>query len=102
MIPQYEESARRGSRLRKAFLVLGAAALLAPAGAGAPPPKSEAQEEVTRSFQKTVTLGAGQSVSVDHSFGGMRIHASSGRDVNINATISVHHGSRFHSTSLYG
>src|SRR3989442_15000624 len=100
MIPQYEESVRRGFRLRQAFLVLAAAALLAPAGAGAPPPKSEAQEEVTRSFQKTVTLGAGQSVSVDHSFGGMRIHASSGRDVNINATIRVQTGSRSDSESF--
>src|SRR3989441_361219 len=100
MIPQYEESARTGSRLRQAFLVLGAAALLAPAGAGAPPPKSEAQEEVTRSFQKTVTLGAGQSVSVDHSFGGVRIHPSSGRDVNINATIRVQTGSRSDSESF--
>ena len=59
MISQDEESARRGSRLRQAFLVLAAAALLAPAGASAAASPGSAQEEVTRSFQKTVTLGAG-------------------------------------------
>src|SRR3979409_425115 len=45
------------------------------------------QEQVSRDFQKTVTLGAGQSVRVEHKFGEVRVHGESGRDVTISATI---------------
>ena len=45
------------------------------------------QDEVKRDFQKTVTLGAGQSVRVEHKFGEVRVHGESGRDVKIAATI---------------
>jgi hypothetical protein len=46
-----------------------------------------AQEQVSRDFQQTVTLGAGQSVRVEHKFGSVRLHGESGRDVKISATI---------------
>ena len=32
------------------------------------------QEEVSKDFQKTVALGAGQSVRVEHKFGEVRVH----------------------------
>src|SRR5205807_3688085 len=46
-----------------------------------------AQEQVSRDFQQTVTLGAGQSVRVEHKFGSVRLHGESGREVKISATI---------------
>src|SRR5882724_13310867 len=45
------------------------------------------QEQASRDFQQTVTLGAGQSVHVEHKFGRVRLHGESGRDVKISATI---------------
>src|SRR6266481_1905074 len=45
------------------------------------------QEQASRDFQQTVTLGAGQSVHVEHKFGSVRLHGESGRDVKITATI---------------
>ncbi len=47
------------------------------------------QEEVSKDFQKTVALGAGQSVRIEHKFGEVRVHGESGRDVKISATIRV-------------
>src|SRR5712664_1817925 len=49
--------------------------------------ESSAQEQVSRDFQKTVTLGAGQAVRVEHKFGEVRLHGESGRDVKISAII---------------
>src|SRR6266436_1576490 len=46
-----------------------------------------AQGQVSRGFQQTVTLGAGQSVRVEHKFGSVKLHGESGRDVKISATI---------------
>src|SRR2546429_1668896 len=48
---------------------------------------SPAQEQVSRDFQQTVTLGAGQSVRVEHKFGDVRLHGEAGREVKISATI---------------
>src|ERR1700674_1625597 len=48
---------------------------------------NSAQEQVSRDFQKIVTLGPGQSVRVEHKFGEVRLHGESGRDVKISATI---------------
>ena len=53
-----------------------------------------AQEEVSKDFQKTVTLGAGQSVRVEHKFGEVKVHGESGREVKISATIRVQANSR--------
>src|SRR5260370_7277132 len=46
-----------------------------------------AKDQVSRDFQQTVTLGAGQSVHIEHKFGSVRLHGESGRDVKISATI---------------
>src|SRR2546427_5024056 len=46
-----------------------------------------AQDQVTRDFQQTVTLGTGQSVRVENKFGRIKLHGESGRDVKISATI---------------
>ena len=51
------------------------------------------QEEVSRDFQKSVTLGAGQSVHIEHKFGEVRVHGESGREVKISATIRAQAGS---------
>src|SRR5260370_40706778 len=48
---------------------------------------TSAQDQVSRDFQQTVTLGAGQSVHIEHKFGSVRLHGESGRDVKISATI---------------
>src|SRR3989454_2134654 len=56
--------------------------------------ESSAQEQVSRDFQKTVTLGAGQSVRVEHKFGEVRLHGEPGREVKISATIRVQASTR--------
>jgi len=48
-----------------------------------------AQEQVSRDFQKTLTLGSGQSVHVENKFGEVRVHGDSGHEVKISATIRV-------------
>jgi hypothetical protein len=48
---------------------------------------SPAQDEVTRNFEKSLTLAAGQSVHIEHKFGEVKVHGESGRDVRISATI---------------
>jgi len=53
-----------------------------------------AQEQVTKDFQKSVTLGAGQSVGVEHKFGEVRLHGEPGREVKISATIRVQANTR--------
>src|ERR1700722_6624903 len=84
------------SRLQVAvlFLTAGSASLASttiaePAGAPSP-----AQEQVSRDFQKTLSLGAGGGFSIENKFGEVRVHGESGRDVKINATIRVQAGSR--------
>ena len=42
---------------------------------------NSAQEQVSRDFQQTVTLGAGQSVRVEHKFGSINLHGGPGHDV---------------------
>ncbi|MBV9886733.1 MAG: hypothetical protein JO119_09325, partial [Acidobacteria bacterium] len=55
---------------------------------------SPAQEQVSRDFQKTLSLGGGQSFSIENKFGEVRVHGESGRDVKISATIRVQASSR--------
>ena len=44
---------------------------------------NSAQEQVSRDFQKTVTLGAGQSVRVEHKFGEVRLQRIRPRGQNL-------------------
>jgi hypothetical protein len=92
MIPLGWKTAVRISFSRHKCVVLAGAMMLAALPAAAA--SRSAQEEVTRDFQKSLTLGAGQSVSVDHRFGEVRIHGESGREVKISATIRVQANSR--------
>jgi hypothetical protein len=71
-------------------LLLSSAAKADPATAVPSP----AQEQVSRDFQKTLSLSAGQSFSIENKFGEVRVHGESGRDVSIRATIRVQAGSR--------
>src|SRR6266851_3133587 len=52
-----------------------------------------AQEQVSRHSHQAVTLGAGQSVRVEHKFGSISVHGESGREVKISATIRAQAGS---------
>jgi hypothetical protein len=52
------------------------------------------QEQVSRDFQQTMTLGAGQSVRIEHKFGSIKLHGEAGRDVKISATIRAQASSR--------
>jgi hypothetical protein len=70
-----------------AFLLSSA---LAPMAAAANP----GQQEVSRDFQKTLTLNPGQSFRIENKFGEVRIHGESGRDLKISATIRVQANSR--------
>jgi hypothetical protein len=45
------------------------------------------QEQVTRDFQKTLSLGAGQSFRIENKFGDIRVHGESNRELKISATI---------------
>src|SRR5205814_7524682 len=86
---------RTQSILRRGLLRLApVAGLLSVLLAGEPMFGANAQEQVTKDFQKSVTLGAGQSVRVEHKFGEVRVHGESGREVKISATIRVQANSR--------
>src|SRR5215470_18080353 len=79
-LPRMSRSARCASAT---FLLLLATLILAastPAGGGA-------QQEVSRDFQKTLSLSPGQSVSVEHKFGEVKLHGEPGHEVRIFATI---------------
>lgn len=64
------------------------------------PADGAAQEEVIRDFEKTLTLGAGQGVAVEHQLGDVRVHGHPGREVNIRASIHVQMDSRAESEAL--
>ena len=51
--------------------------------------KSAGQNTATRQFQKTLSLGENQTVSLTHKYGDARIHGGNGREVKISATIRV-------------
>src|SRR5579863_8407893 len=76
---------RKSSVLATSLLIAAVPAL---------PASRAAQEEATRDFQKTVTLGAGQSVRIEHKFGEVKIHGESGREVKISATIRAQASAR--------
>lgn len=52
------------------------------------------QDEVTRDFQKTVTLKQGQRVEIDHRLGSVNVRAGGGSEASIRATIRASAGTR--------
>src|SRR5258708_6595668 len=80
-LPNYQ---RESWSLAMAAGLLSAMLLFAARPANGP---TAAQDQVARDFQQTVTLGAGQSVHIEHKFGSVRLHGESGREVKISATI---------------
>src|SRR5229473_298784 len=79
------------SIFRSVMLRLAAAAGLFSAmlffAAGPVRAATPAQDQASRDFQQTLTLGAGQSVRIEHKFGSVTVHGQSGREVKISATI---------------
>ena len=67
-----------------AVFALALTLLAIPAFAGNP-----AQDTATRSFEKTLPLGANQTLAMEHKFGEVRIHGENSREVKISATIRV-------------
>ena len=51
------------------------------------------REEVTRDFQKTVTLAAGEVFRITHSLGNVSIHTHAGREAEIHASMKCSAGS---------
>jgi hypothetical protein len=76
----------RGEKLRLAA-VAGLLSAMIFFSARPAPAANSAQDQVSRDFQQTVTLGAGQSVHIEHKFGSVKLHGEPGRDVKISATI---------------
>jgi hypothetical protein len=58
------------------------------------PDARAAQETATRNFEKTLTLGASQTLSLESKFGEVRIHGVSGREAKFTATIRAQAGSQ--------
>src|SRR2546423_1173809 len=85
-LPRSRSSRNLRALLRAAFLIAAGAA---PAAAATP-----GQQQITRDFQKTLTLPAGQSFHIENKFGEVRLHGESGRELRISATIRVQSDSR--------
>jgi hypothetical protein len=52
------------------------------------------QQTATRSFEKELTLGANQTLSLESKFGEIRVHGENGRQAKITATIRAQAGSQ--------
>jgi DUF4097 and DUF4098 domain-containing protein YvlB len=52
------------------------------------------QENASRSFEKTLTLGTNQTLSLESKFGQVTIHGENGREAKITATIRAQAGSQ--------
>lgn len=74
----------RSIQARRMALVLLASGWLA-----APVFGSGGQSTATRDFKKTLTMETNQTLSLEHKFGDVRIHAENTREVKIAATIRV-------------
>jgi hypothetical protein len=87
------QSISSGKRRSMRAVLLCSATLLGLA-VGSAAAASPGQEQVTRDFQKTLSLGTGQSFRIENKFGEVRIHGESGRDLKISATIRAQADSR--------
>jgi hypothetical protein len=85
--PAFSRATSTPTACALALLVLSLSPIALPAN----PP---GQQEVSRNFQKTLPLPAGQSFHIENKFGEVRLHGESIREVRISATIRVQAGSR--------
>src|SRR5258706_15825959 len=87
MTDQVQETQQKAGRFRPggyAMLLCPATLLVVSTTARAATP---GQQQVTRDFQKTLSLPSGQSFRIENKFGEVRIHGESSREVKISATI---------------
>jgi hypothetical protein len=91
-VPKTRQAARPHWSSKRCVLVCAATllAITVPSAGAANP----GQEQVTRDFQKTLSLGAGQSFRIENKFGQISIHGESSRDLKISATIRTQADSR--------
>src|SRR5271155_5664576 len=80
-------SNRNRKRLHSARQAAGIAAVLLLTAFPAWASGNWPQDEGIRNFEKTLALGAGQSVRVEHKFGEVKVHGESGNEVKISAVI---------------
>lgn len=93
-VPEYQRSSPTSFTKRltvRPLLCAAALFAIAPPSAMAANP---GQEQVTRDFQKTLSLGAGQSFHIENKFGEVHIHGESSRELKISATIRAQADSR--------
>ena len=79
-----------GAGTRRALLSAALLATTSSSGRAA----GSGQEQVTRDFQKTLSLGAVQSFRIENKFGEVQIHGQAGRELKISATIRAQADSR--------
>src|SRR6267142_467162 len=94
MTGQVPEAQPKAGRFRPgsyAILLCAATLLVVSTTARAATP---GQQQVTRDFQKTLSLPSGQSFRIENKFGEVRIHGESSREVKISATIRTQADSR--------
>jgi len=94
MTGQVPETQPKAGRFRPgsyAMLLCAAIVLVVSTTARAATP---GQQQVTRDFQKTLSLPSGQSFRIENKFGEIRIHGESSREVKISATIRTQADSR--------
>ena len=72
----------------------GACAVALSVRASCVPEARAGQQTATRNFEKTLTLGANQTLSLESKFGEIRIHGENGREAKITATIRAQAGSQ--------
>ncbi len=79
------ENQIRGARVWRCLALAG---LLLGAATGARAASSP-EDQVQRTFEKTVALSGGQGLSLDNRFGNVRVNGGGGHEVRITATIRV-------------
>src|SRR5260370_35864995 len=90
--PSDPQTARHVSSSTRRALLCAASLLVAAASTSRA--ATPGQEQVTRDFQKSLSLGVGQSFHIENKFGEIRIHGEPNRELKISATIHAQADSR--------
>src|SRR5260370_4652343 len=90
--PSDPQTARHVSSSTRRALLCAASLLVAAASTSRA--ASAGEEQVTRDFQKSLSLGVGQSFHIENKFGEIRIHGEPNRELKISATIHAQADSR--------